>query len=175
MFSKLDGIFTGLPLRHVENANARLEIRRDESQNQKKKKDGHEDSEYSPIPWEDISYVSIASLKAFLESLIVTENDTVAPTPHMHHATNTINQRATSAYQSIGRAGHDTNVYDPTPEPSSTHIETHFTDADLARIRIFVADLVELQRNNVTELGMQRSTNFLDSLEAAIAAAKTAL
>lgn len=172
MFSKLDGIFPGLPPRHVESANARLEIRRDESQGQGKKKDDHADGEYSPIPWEDISYVSIASLKAFLESVITPEGEMPPPQPHIHEASNTINQRATSAYQSIGRAGNDANVYAPTPEPSPSHIETNFSEADMARIRIYVAELIDLERRGIHELGMQRSTNFLDSIGDAIADAK---
>lgn len=172
MFSKLDGIFPGLPPRHVENANARLEIRRDESQGQGKKKNDHADSEYSPIPWEDISYVSIASLKAFLLSVVQPENEPPAPTAHVHAASNTRNARAASAYQSMGRAVHDSNMQNPTPETPPSHIETNFTEDDLARIRVFISNLIELERDGKTELGMQRNANFLDSLEAAIAAAK---
>lgn len=173
MFSKLDGIFAGLPPRHVENANTRLEIRRDESQGGKNKKDGHGEDEFTPIPWEDISYVSIASLKAFLESLIVVESDTL-PMPPVHEASNTLNQRAASAYQSVGRAVHDENVNVPVAQ-QNTHIETHFTEQDLARVRIYVADLVELERSGISELGMERSTTFLDSIGAAIEQAKSTL
>lgn len=172
MFSKIDGIFPGLPPRHVESANARLEIRRDESQSQGKKKDNHEDGEYAALPWEDISYVSIASLKAFLESVAIPQGELPPPQPHIHEASNTLNQRAASAYQSIGRAGHDENVYRSAPEPSATHIETNFSDEDIARIRVYVADLIELERLGVTELAMQRSSNFLDSIGAAIEEAR---
>ena len=172
MVSSLDGIFPGLPPRHVESANARLEIRRDETQQHGKKKDEASEGEYSPIPWEDISYVSIASLRVFLESVLIPEGEILPTQPHVHEASNTINQRAVSAYQSIGRAGHDENVYAPTPETPATHIETNFSDTDLARIRVFVADLADLERRGINELAMQRSTNFLDSIETAIQTSK---
>ena len=172
MFSKLDGIFRGLPPRHVETANTRLEIRRDESENQGKKKDRDGDNEYSPIPWEDISYVSIASLRTFLESIVTTETEialTPAPPP-VHEGSTALNQRAASVYQSVGRAVHDQNVTSPSVSPS--HIETNFSDDELARVKIYIADLAELSRRGVTELGMQRSATFLESIGEAITKAK---
>ncbi len=172
MFSKLDGIFPGLPPRHVESANTRLEIRRDESENKRKKKDSEHDGDYSPIPWEDIAYVSIASLKAFLESVVMPEGEIPAPSPHIHEASNTINQRAAAAYQSVGRAVHDTNIQTNIPDQSPSHIETNFSDADIARIKIFIEDLIDFERRGIHEIGMQRSENFLDSIGAAIEAAK---
>ncbi|PZP53616.1 MAG: hypothetical protein DI586_10825 [Micavibrio aeruginosavorus] len=168
MFSKLEGIFPGLPPRHVENANTRLEIRRDESENKRKKKDQETEGEYSTIPWEEIAYVSIASLKAFLESVVMPEGEISPPAPHIHEASNTINQRAAAAYQSVGRAVHDTNIQTNIPEQSPSHIETNFSDADIGRIRSFISDLLDLERRGIQELGMQRSENFLDSIGAAI-------
>ncbi len=170
MFSRLEGIFPGLPPRHVESANARLEIRRDESESKRKKKDSEHDGDYSPIPWEEIAYVSIASLKAFLESVVMPEGETAPPVPHIHEASNTINQRAAAAYQAVGRAVHDSNIQTNIPEQSPSHIETNFSDGDIARIKIFISDLIGLERRGITELGIQRSENFLDSIEAAIAA-----
>lgn len=170
MFSKLDGIFKGLPPRHVESADARLEIRRHETENKKDKKESDDHREYTPVPWEDMSYVSVASLKAFLSGVIepqVTEITFMAAPPHP--SVDSPNQRAASAYQSVGRAVHDNNIVETAP----THIETNFTEDDLARIRQFVTDLHELERRNVTELALQRSENFLDSIGASIAASLT--
>lgn len=166
----MDNIFAGLPIRHVESANARLEIRRDESQaNNRKKTDEHSENN-NAIEWEDTAYVSILSLKTFLESIVHTSQDEVF-TPQVHEAKTTLNQRAASAYQNAGRAGHDSNVTPSAPPPS--HIETNFTDEDLNRVRIFIADLTELERAGVTELAMKKSATFLDSIEAAIAEAKS--
>jgi hypothetical protein len=175
MFSKLDGIFQGLPPRHVENANTRLEIRRDESENQRKKKDHDADGEYSAIPWEDIAFVSIASLRTFLESIVTTETelDINSAPPPVNEATTALNQRAASAYQSVGRAVHDQNVTAPAVAP--THIETNFSDVELARVRIYISDLADLSRRGVTELGMQRSSTFLESIGEAIQKAKADL
>ncbi len=171
MFSKLDGIFAGLPTRHVEKANARLEIRRDETDKDGRKKNHHEEGSYTPAEWEDTAYVSIASLRAFLESVVAAEDPQIQVAPPVHGASNTLNQRAASAYQSVGRAGHDQNVY---PPPASTDIETNFTETDIARVKIFIADLADLSRAGIEELPMQKSASFLDSIGAAIAAAKAA-
>ena len=116
--------------------------------------------------------MSIGSLKAFLESVIAPEGEIPQPAPHMHEASNTLNARATNAYQSVGRAVHDSNIQVSVPETPPSHIETNFTEDDLIRIKNFVADLIELERQGVTEIGMQRSEYFLDSLEAAISEAK---
>ena len=168
-------IFPGLPARHVESANARLEIRRDESQSGNRKKDQSHHDKNASIPWDDTAYVSVASLKAFLESMVTADPEDATPyIPPVHEARNTISQRAASAYQTIGRRGHDENVY---TAPASTNtpasVETNFSEEDLARIRRFIHDLVELSRNGVTELAMQKSATFLDSIDAAIAAAKS--
>ena len=171
MSFSLDGIFTGLPLRHVEQANARLEIRRDESQGGRRKKDQSGGDDYVSVPWEDISYVTVASLRVFLGGLLAAGDDSVyQPVPH--EASSTINQRAVSAYQSIGRAGHDENITSAPPPISA--VETNFTDEDLDRVRGFVVDLAALDHNGVTELALQRSATFLDSIDAAIAHAKPA-
>ncbi len=175
MFSKLDGIFKGLPPRHAERADARLEIRRDESRNQGRKNDGGHDSEYVSPEWDDTAYVSIPSLKAFLESMVApAPEDVTPPAPPVHEAVNTISQRAANAYQSVGRKGHDENVYAPqAPQPAP--IETNFSDDELARLRGYIHDLVELARAGVTEIAMQRSANFLESIGAAIAQARAGL
>jgi len=170
----MDGIFGSLPPRHVENANTRLEIRRDESRNQGRKKSGEGDDEFKSIPWEDISYVSVASLLMFLISVITPEPPVTALPPQAPQAVNSASQRAASAYQSVGRAVHDSNVEQAPLESPATHIETNFTEGDLTRIRGFVTDLHEFERRGVTELGLQRNENFLDAVEAAITAAKTA-
>lgn len=171
MFSKLGGIFGTLPPRHVETANTRLEIRRDESQSRNKKKNEHETGALESIPWEDIAYVSIASLKAFLMGAL--HEDTRPASPPVHEASNTANARAANAYQSMGRAVHDSNFQSPPPADTSPHIESHFTESDITRIRSFVDSLIELERKGITELALQRSENFLDAIEAAIAAANT--
>ena len=166
----MDNIFAGLPIRHVENANARLEIRRDESQaNNRKKTEEHSDSTNS-VEWDDTAYVSILSLKTFLESIVHTPEDDVF-TPQIHEAKTTLNQRAASAYQNAGRAGHDVNITPAAPPPS--HIETNFTEEDLKRVRRFIIDLTELERLGVTELAMKKSASFLDSIDAAITDAKS--
>lgn len=165
----MDHIFAGLPIRHVESANARLEIRRDESQaNNRKKTDEHSENSHA-VEWEDTAYVSILSLKTFLESIVHTPEDDVF-TPQIHEATTTINQRAASAYQNAGRAGQDTNI---APAPPPSHIETNFTDEDLKRVRRFIVDLTELERLGVTELAMKKSASFLNSIDAAIAEAQS--
>lgn len=166
-----DGIFAGMPPRHVENANARLEIRRDESQGRGKRKSDEQAGAHDMPEWDDTAYVSLASLRTFLES-VVPHDDPEIYIPPVHEASTTLHQRATSAYQNAGRAGHDENV--ASPAPSASHIETNFTEEDMARIRGFISDLIELDRRGISELAMQRSASFLDSIEAAIASALAA-
>ena len=168
----MDNIFLGLPPRMVERANTRLEIRRDESENKQSKKDRGDAGDAGAIEWEDTAYVSIASLRAFLEGLISSEGALGPAPPPVHEASTTINARAANAYQSTARAVHDTNIVAPVAPPPTNAVEADFSEDEIARVRGYIGDLVELSRGGITELALEKKANFLDAIGAAIDTAR---
>lgn len=184
MFSRLDPILRPVT-RRTESTDTRLAIRRDESKEQGGRKRGHGDDEFTAVPWEDIAAVSTASLKTFLQSLLL--GPTVA-TPagaapdapsETRHSPTTLGARATGAYQTMGRAVHDRNVdadlpppLPAAPENNTTMLGGDFGEAELAQVKQFVSDLIDLERRGVHELTIQRSLTFLDSVRQGIAQAQ---
>jgi hypothetical protein len=189
MFSKLDPVSVPSQARKAESSDARMDIRRDESQTGGQKKGQQGDHAYTPIPWEDSAVVSTGGLKVFLQSLLqgatpqkqdsqtpnktVEETITAAALPQDSRM-----GRAAQAYQTTGRAVHDRNIEDisPTPVPASAASETvalgsDFTEDDLKSLRQFIADLSELERRGITEIPVERSLSFLEGIRRAISSA----
>lgn len=183
MLSRLDPVFRTI-LRRTEETDTRLHIRRDESQGQEKGKKGPESGEYTPLAWEDSATVSVAALKAFLQTLLqgtLPAKDT--PSPHSfspERETGSVSYRAARAYQTTGRAVHDPNIEAQLPPPppagggaaEAVSLGSDFSEKDLADVQRFVADLIELERLGVTDLTIQRSQTFLEGVRQAIEAAK---
>lgn len=189
MFSRLEPIL--LPVvRRTESADARMEIRRDESKDFGRSKGGQGSDDYTPMEWEDLASVSTGALRIFLQTLLqgpaTSETSVAAPADEHRTSPTTLGSRATNAYQTMGRAGHDKNVVTetspnlPAVDTSAQHPETtvlghEFSDADIARVQFFIGELIELERRGVTELTIQRSLAFLDSLQQAIEEGKAAV
>ena len=188
MFSRLDPVFRTI-LRRTEETDARLHIRRDESQGQGKGKKGSESGEYSPLAWEDSATVSVAALKAFLQTLLqgtLPMQDTRFPsTPSSSlpdKDVGSVSYRAAQAYQTTGRAVHDPNIEMPPPPlppagggaAEAISLGSDFSEKDLADVQRFVTDLIELERLGVVDLTIQRSQTFLEGVRQAIEKAKEA-
>ncbi len=187
MLPRLDPVFHAI-LRRTEETDARLHIRRDESRGQEKGKKGPESGEYTPLSWEDSATVSVAALKAFLQTLLQgtlpEEKDTSFPhsfSPEKEK--DSVSYRAARAYQTTGRAVHDPNVEAQLPPlppagggaAEAVSLGSDFSEKDLVDVQKFVADLSELERLGVTDLTIQRSQTFLQGVRQAIEAAKESL
>lgn len=189
MFSRLEPILRPV-IRRTEAADAKMAIRRDESKDFGRSKGGQGSDEYSPMEWEDMASVSTGALRAFLQTLLhgpaTQEAAFSAPADEHRTSPTTLGSRATNAYQTMGRAGHDKNVVTETspnlpavdtaaPHPETTVLGHEFSDQDIARVQLYIGELIELERRGVTELTIQRSLAFLDSLQQAIAEGKAGL
>jgi hypothetical protein len=117
-------------------------------------------------------------LKTFLQSLLGVDpaaGFTSDPHEETRHTPTTLGARAAGAYQSMGRAVHDRNVEaEPPPAPADTAsaLGSDFGETELARIRQFVSDLIDLERRGIHELTIQRSMTFMDSVEQGIVLAQ---
>lgn len=182
MFSRLEPLLRPVT-RRTESTDTRLAIRRDESKEQGGRKRGHSEADYTAIPWEDIAAVSTASLKTFLQSLLLgSAPQAVAPaapaTPEPErHSPTTLGARATGAYQTMGRAVHDRNVEIEVQPVAAAPADTtvlggDFGEAELKQVRQFVSDLIDLERRGIHELTIQRSLTFLESVRQGIAQAQ---
>lgn len=178
MFSRLEPILRTV-VRKTEAADTRLAIRRDESKDLGDRKSGHGHDEYSPMEWEDIALVSTASLRTFLQSLIEAPAAPAAPAAAPHHAPTTMGARATNAYQTMGRAVHDRNVTEESAPPAHADTATvlghDFVEQELALVRRYIGDLIELERRGVESLSIQRSASFLDGVREGIRLAEESL
>lgn len=190
MFSRLEPILRPV-VRRTESTDTRLAIRRDESKDYGSSKDRGGGEDYAPMEWEDMAEVSTGALHAFLQTLLNGPQSPAGPAapgtpaPEEHKTTpTTLGSRATSAYQTMGRVGHDKNVVTETspnlpPVPTdAAHPETsvlghEFGPGEIQRVQAAINDLIELERRGIKDLTIQRSLAFLDSLEQAIAEGKT--
>lgn len=180
MFSRLEPILRPV-VRRAESTDTRMAIRRDESQDLGRRKSRGRNEEIAPIPWEDLASVSTAALRAFLQTLLHAGGPAPAPAEAAsRHEPTTLGSRATSAYQTMGRAVQDRNVVTesppglpdvPTdaPHPETAVIGHEFGEDEIRRVTVYIGDLIELERRGVLELTIQRSLTFLDSIGQAIA------
>lgn len=191
MVSRLDPPLPSTPTRQTEAADARLALRRDESKSLKRDEGGAAGKTYTPIEWEDVSSVSVAALRVFLQTLLETgpsamESPSISAAPPPHSPSSGaepqsgLTARALGAYQSVGRAVHDHNIAPPSPPslpPHTDHLVLghDISEADREKLSRFISDLIELERRGVVELTMQRNLTFIDSIEAAIKVAKAGI
>lgn len=182
MFSRLEPILRPV-VRRTESTDTRLALRRDESKDYADAKDRGNPEDFVPMEWEELAAVSTGALRSFLLTLLNgTQPGSAGTQPQAEepkHTPTTLGSRAISAYQTMGRAGHDKNVVTETPaglpnvptdaaHPETSVLGHEFSENDILRVQVFITDLIELERRGVTELTIQRSVNFLDSIQQAI-------
>lgn len=177
--------------RKAENIYSKMAIRRDESQDLGKKKQGSGAEDLTPIPWEDTTDVSVVALRGFLEDLLGlahtgTLNSDILPLPTpptpQPNAPQTAASHAANAYRATGRVVHDENVeiFEPSPiipdaplqSDTDVRLGDDFGEEERETMRGYLRDLTELERRGVTFLTLQRSLTFLESIRQAIELAK---
>lgn len=185
MFSRLDPILRPI-VRRTESTDTRLNIRRDESKTYDEGKGRGNPEDYAPLEWEELAEVSTAALRAFLQSLLHgpvgpgTPSKGVPAPEEPKPGPTTLGSRATQAYQTMGRAVHDKNVVTetspnlPTVATDAAHPETsvlghEFGPDEIKQVEQYIGDLIELERRSISDLTIQRSLPFLESIKLAIA------
>lgn len=189
MFSQLGPLFK-THLRQAEKSDARLEIRRDERQDQGKRQEAEEEAVDTSALWEDSTAVSVEALKAFLVEFLKSRGDEVpeAPepiadeahfsaTPEYRPPANTRTAQAVKAYGAM--AAQVSTPITP-PEPAESSAETESVDlvsllkADEVRtMHILITELDILSRKGVQTLTIEKADTFLEALVLAVRLQKT--
>lgn len=183
MFSQLGPLFKTV-FRNTEHADARLEIRRDEKRDGRRKAEFEDSAEDNSL-WEDSTDVSVEGLKIFLNNFVrgIDGNETSSPqenasapenvpaTPVHLEPANTTTARAIGAYQSMAQKS-------GTAPPPVIPAEKTSADVDLLHaqdVRVIyklIEDLEIISSRGVQTLTIQRANTFLESLANAVALAK---
>jgi hypothetical protein len=183
MFSNLAHILAARP-RLAENADARLDIKRhDPDQEERKKKDGEEENK-PRFDTYDNAVVSVDALRVFLENFLTSLGG--APT------TPGTEERVALSTQGFGnsegvhpgeqgtrpvsaQASHAANVYKtgaktarPEIAPAPKATEPMLENEDVRLIYRLIGDAVVLRSRGIEYLTIERSDTFLTSLAAAV-------
>jgi hypothetical protein len=172
--------------RKTETINSKMSIKRDESQDLTRRKKGDGNTEISPIPWEDLTEVSVIALRGFLEDLLglthpnlspdlTMSNHSPIPAPLQDEAHQKA-AKAAMAYRTTGKMVHDENLHvaPATPsfsvpdEGSGVTLGSDFGEVERAIMLGYRQSLIELERRGVEFLSLKRTLNFLDSIGEAI-------
>ncbi len=188
MFSQLGPLFK-TSLRQAESADARLEIRRDEKQDQGKKQDfGNEQDDTSAL-WEDSTTVSVEALRAFLTEFlkgrgddvpnasmpVPDDTDPMALTPEYRAPANSTAARAVKAYAATAGSSHPAVPEAQQQETAQENVDlVNLLKADeLRTIHVLIAELDALARKGTQFLTIEKADTFLESLVAAVNLEKT--
>lgn len=184
MFSQLGPLFK-TAFRQAESTDARLEIRREEKQDQGKKREHKEESAAEGDLWEDSTTVSVEALKTFLIEFLKSKGQETeeerrsvekapsAYTPAPLQATTTMAARAMKAYGS-----HTLTPAPPPTEPRQTTDETvNLADLlaadELRAMHALIRELESLSRQGLQTLTIEKQDTFLGALVTAVEQAKS--
>lgn len=182
MFSQLGPLFK-TQLRQAEKSDARLEIRRDEKQDQGKKHDFGEDEAQGSDFWEDSTAVSVEALKTFLTEFLKTRGEedikeatpkgAPAQRPEHKPAADSRTAQAMKAYGSMAAAS-PISYTPPQPEKESESVDlVDLLAADEVRtIHALITELDILSRKGVQTLIIEKAPTFLEALVHAVRAEK---
>lgn len=174
MFGSFGSLF------RVSSSNTRMEIKRDESQNFKRKNTAADDALQEGIAWEDTTEVTVLALKAFLQTLLYGDEKPHMPTPQQPPMAPTGKAaRAASLYQSTARAVQDPNIEASAPPPpvdlaegDRPTLDSSFGDAEKQQIQTYIQELNKLSGLGIDVLIIQRNLTFLEAIGEAIQEAR---
>lgn len=188
MFSQLGPLFK-TTFRQAENADARLEIRREEKEHQRKKDDAPDDAESNDALWQDSMDVSIDALRTFLLEFLRNHGaqapaHTIAVKPNMPQNPETrppISSTAAKAAKAYGSMYAQTHTPSPivqtseieAPDPDNINPADLLEASEIREIHALIADLDQLSKMNVQTLAIVMNGTFLESLSAAVRALKS--
>ncbi len=185
MIKDIEQMFTnfvhaGQQPRHAENADARLDIRRQDPDEKRRKGEKEEDSK-DPLEQEDKTSVSLSALQAFLKNFLKSLEDSPseqkndASPAHISKALNAQakaphSQKATKAQNAYATAARTT-----TPENDFSAKEAQkaasslgLSSEEVRTIHTLLEDLEALSKQGIINLEIQRSSTFLQSLVSAV-------
>ncbi len=180
MFSQLGPLFR-THLRQAESTDARLEIRRDEKQDHKKKDEQEGEADAGGSLWEDTTSVSVEALRAFLIEFLKTRGDDMPQTqitgdtafaqPPQPEKRTPINNRAAQAVKAYtSMAGQ--SQYEPPAQEKSEAEEVDLVSLlkadELRTIHILIHELELLARKGVQTLTIEKADTFLEALVVAV-------
>lgn len=187
MWNRIDPLIQSIA-RKVERTDPRMEIRRDESAHYGSRKKDRSGEDASPIEWEDTTIVSTLALANFLSALLggrsplpqtPDKDPDETPILEQHEPASTYISRATGAYQATGRAVHDRNIEEEQPPLSSdaelVTLGADFGEEERNRMRAYIDDLHDLERQDIREVVLLRTLGFLDSIGHGIEHARSGL
>lgn len=183
MFSQLGPLFK-TTFRQAESADARLEIRREEKENHRKREDDAEDDSGTDDLWQDSMEVSIDALRGFLldflknhgakpPALSIEDPASVQIHPEERAPASPLAARAAQAYGNAYAQTHTPHPPLPVVEAESSTPE-NISPADLLEsseirdIYALIEDLDTLSKQNVQMLPITMVGTFLESLGEAV-------
>lgn len=192
MFSGLGPLFKIHP-RQAEASDARLEIRRDEKQEQGKKQD-FEDGSENPDLWQnDSASVSVEALRTFLIEFLKGRGETVHETSPYGRETYPVSERssmqtqpptpraaaAVKAYTALSDHHPPTQHREATAEdispvvPEDVDLASLLKADEIRTIHVLIRELDQLARQGVQTLMIEKADTFLESLAQAVRLEKT--
>jgi hypothetical protein len=190
VFSQLGPLFK-TTLRQAEQADTRLQIRREEKDNPGKRQDSEEQAEETGGLWEDSTEVSVGALRTFLIEFLKGRGETGPETTSGKQENMSIANplpmespppaataaaRAARAYSTV-----QTQSYGPPPVPAAPSPEPAAEEVDLVSlleadelrtIHVLIGELDQLAGKGVQTLVIEKADSFLQALVAAVRLAK---
>jgi hypothetical protein len=189
VFSQLGPLFR-THLRQAEKSDTRLEIRRDDPRDQRKKQEFEEPQESAADLWEDSTAVSVEALKAFLVEFLKSRGDDVPEaqdlqaanilqiTPEYRAPVNTRTAQAVKAYgamaaQTLATPPAEAQTEQTTAEADASIDLVSLLAADEVRtMHVLISELDAFSRKGVQTLVIEKADTFLEALVMAVRAEK---
>jgi|GEM_PF-2439802 len=180
MVSRLDSIYR-TEMRHAESTDTHRGIHREDTTDDRRRKDEDRERAEDAAIWEDQTILSATALHAFLKGLIA-NNSYVAPraqaedtAPQAPEATapepaNRARQAA-GAYAATARNTHS-DYCDVPPHHPPAAATTPLSAEEITSIQNLIKDLETLMARGLHEILLLKGDNFLQSLVDAVALAK---
>ncbi len=185
MFSQLGPLFKTV-FRKAEQSDARLEIRREEKEHQRKKGEETEEAPDDIDLWADSTSVSIQALRSFLIDFLKSKGDDVPEeqigvsqnaTPIPQNAEileNPVVQKAFKAYATMSSYGHAPVAVSPqnTKDTPVKNLSDLLAVDELRTMHILITELDILSGKGVQTLIIEKDESFLKALVMAVQKAK---
>lgn len=185
MLSQLGSVFK-TTFRQAESTDARLEIRREEKENNGKKKDAKKDADDDAVLWEDSMTVSVIALHTFLLEFLKSHGaplpqeeqvilDTAVSDYHeVRPPVSSVAARAVKAYTAMAPA-QPSSMSSASVEPSAPVNSDDLLSAEEIRaVHILIADVDGLTKAGVQTVNITIIGTFLESLIEAVRLTKLA-
>lgn len=190
VFSQLGPLFK-TTLRQAEQADTRLQIRREEKDDPGKKQDPEEQSEETGGLWEDSTEVSVGALRTFLIEFLKGRGENVPEETSQNSENMSISNiletksspaatpaaRAARAYSSVQNQTYSAPpapVAPPEPPAEDVDLVSLLEADELRTIHVLIRELDQLAGKGVHNLVIEKADSFLQALVEAVRLAKQA-